>query len=264
MASQMVMNYARAGESVELHRALIAELSYSYLWVLLFPAALWMARRFRFEKGRWLGSVGAHVIVGMAMSSLTMVARTVLIWLIIESASEVLTLNRLARSTYSYFDYGVMSYLLSLLISYTHEYYNRFMERELTASQLETQLAHARLETLRMQLRPHFLFNTLNSIASPAAQSANRFIVPRCTDAGDERFRSDERTSARQAPSHNFRHRTRSVRAGGIPSSRHRLSPQARQRQAVRGGAGIREEVAPTEISRRIQPSSRAIASFVR
>jgi len=45
-------------------------------------------------------------------------------------------------------------------------YYERFRENEQVASQLETQLANARLSALRMQLNPHFLFNTMNGISS--------------------------------------------------------------------------------------------------
>jgi hypothetical protein len=45
-------------------------------------------------------------------------------------------------------------------------YYQQFREKEQAASQLETQLANARLAALRMQLNPHFLFNAMNSISS--------------------------------------------------------------------------------------------------
>lgn len=45
-------------------------------------------------------------------------------------------------------------------------YYQRLRERESAAEQLETELANAKLAALRMQLNPHFLFNTMNSISS--------------------------------------------------------------------------------------------------
>ena len=44
--------------------------------------------------------------------------------------------------------------------------YRRYRERELRAVQLETQLARAELQSLRTQLQPHFLFNTLNTISA--------------------------------------------------------------------------------------------------
>jgi signal transduction histidine kinase len=44
--------------------------------------------------------------------------------------------------------------------------YRRYRERELRAVHLETQLARAELQSLRTQLQPHFLFNTLNTISA--------------------------------------------------------------------------------------------------
>jgi LytS/YehU family sensor histidine kinase len=49
-------------------------------------------------------------------------------------------------------------------VCYAIDYYAKYREREFQASQLEVQLAHAQLDSLRMQLHPHFLFNTLNGI----------------------------------------------------------------------------------------------------
>jgi hypothetical protein len=45
-------------------------------------------------------------------------------------------------------------------------YYQKFREKEAAAAQLSVQLAQAQIAALRMQLNPHFLFNTMNSISS--------------------------------------------------------------------------------------------------
>src|SRR4051812_26038706 len=44
-------------------------------------------------------------------------------------------------------------------------YYRLYLERRVLASELEAQLSRAQLHALQMQIRPHFLFNTLNTIS---------------------------------------------------------------------------------------------------
>jgi sensor histidine kinase YesM len=59
-------------------------------------------------------------------------------------------------------------YWYIVLITQAISYYGKYRERELQSSQLEAQLALAQLDVLKSQLEPHFLFNTLNSIAALA------------------------------------------------------------------------------------------------
>jgi len=63
-------------------------------------------------------------------------------------------------------DDAVSAYVPIVLVAHLLSYYRRFRAGELRASLLEAQLAKARLQTLKSQLQPHFLFNTMHSISA--------------------------------------------------------------------------------------------------
>jgi hypothetical protein len=52
-------------------------------------------------------------------------------------------------------------------------YYSRYRMREIEAAQLQASLTNARLHALELQLQPHFLFNTLNSVSSLVRTNKN-------------------------------------------------------------------------------------------
>ncbi len=58
------------------------------------------------------------------------------------------------------------TYAPIVVVAYTVSYYQKFREREQRTSQLEVQLAKAHLQSLKSQLQPHFLFNTMHSISA--------------------------------------------------------------------------------------------------
>jgi LytS/YehU family sensor histidine kinase len=60
--------------------------------------------------------------------------------------------------------FGVAVYFAVLGAERAAAYFVEARERETQAARLTAQLAEARLGALRMQLRPHFLFNSLNAI----------------------------------------------------------------------------------------------------
>jgi signal transduction histidine kinase len=60
----------------------------------------------------------------------------------------------------------LMVYCAVLAAGFAREYFLREQQRRREAAQLEAQLALARLDALRMQLNPHFLFNTLHAVSA--------------------------------------------------------------------------------------------------
>jgi len=60
----------------------------------------------------------------------------------------------------------LLSYFAILAVGFAREYFLRDQERQAHSAQLQTQLAEARLDALRMQINPHFLFNTLNAVSA--------------------------------------------------------------------------------------------------
>src|ERR1035441_6912384 len=79
------------------------------------------------------------------------------------------------------FHQDVITYWFILGIQYGFQYYRKYQEREkdalrleLHASELQAQLVQAQLSALKMQLQPHFLFNTLNAIMVLVRQQRSR------------------------------------------------------------------------------------------
>jgi sensor histidine kinase YesM len=60
----------------------------------------------------------------------------------------------------------LLSFGFIVVVSYAYDYYFLSKERERRAAQLQVQLTESKLDALKMQLHPHFLFNTLNAIST--------------------------------------------------------------------------------------------------
>jgi two-component system LytT family sensor kinase len=74
--------------------------------------------------------------------------------------------RRVTAYLYSEFLNNMVIFWCGFLLIRGLSYYDLFRQNEQVAAKLEVQLANARLSALRMQLNPHFLFNTMNGISS--------------------------------------------------------------------------------------------------
>lgn len=161
-------------------RAFLLQLATWIGWVAVAPGALWLRRRWPLERGAFKRALPVHlaaVIVLCAVHS----GMVLLIRLLIMPLAEPID-GRQATNLLTYWwvrdlPFAALFYSLILGISSALDYYRQFRERQLRASQLEAQLAHAELQMLKMQLHPHFLFNTLNGITGLVRDNDNAAAV---------------------------------------------------------------------------------------
>ncbi|MGH9657626.1 MAG: sensor histidine kinase [Bryobacteraceae bacterium] len=160
----MTFMQARAmGKPVSLGETLAGELIYCYLWVGLTPLILWLSRRFPIDRGR-LRNVAVHVAAAEVASLGHRALWLVLARALIPHYRESPFLKQLLSSWA--IDFGFVLYWVTLLAAWAIAYYRRYRQEEVRAARLEAELAQAQLDALRMQLHPHFLFNTLHAISA--------------------------------------------------------------------------------------------------
>ena len=136
----------------------IEEMTGAYAAGVLFPFVLWFARRLAWP---WqiLGALGFTIV----HTTLMAISRDILF-----------PLAGMGR-----YDYGIMLYRYPMEAShdaiiyaamialiYFYDRTQRSKQAQLDAARLQTELAQAKLENLRLQLQPHFLFNTLNAVSA--------------------------------------------------------------------------------------------------
>jgi two-component system LytT family sensor kinase len=163
--------------------------SFWALWLLFLPAVAWLSFRFPIEQRRLLRNVGLHLLacllmVGTNKATFRAVAR------IFHGPQRSEAPGRPPDSKISRLPpFGVSGTLLGLRAALDVLFYwslvgvcqaiinfRSSQQRERRAIELEARLTSAKLQALRMQLNPHFLFNTLNSIAALV------YVNPRAAD----------------------------------------------------------------------------------
>ena len=143
-----------------------------YVWALLAPGIVWLSHRLPLERGRWLRNLPLHLACGITVALLKWYVEGLVRHYILKipgTTALVFTLH-----------VNFLMYWLIVGASHGYDYYRRYREGELRASQLSAQLAQAQLQALKMQLHPHFLFNTLNAISTLVhrdPEAADRMIA---------------------------------------------------------------------------------------
>ncbi len=163
------LEYTSNRKHVSLLDPLISELiTGAWMGALLFPFVARLARRFPIRRSNLLSRLPLHAAALVAYSLI----HTSLMWALRSLLFPLFGLG--------HYDYGVITARYPMeffmdVVSYTLMVSILYLfDRHVRAAQLEASLAQARLENLRLQLQPHFLFNALNTISSVVYEDPRR------------------------------------------------------------------------------------------
>lgn len=129
------------------------------VWTAATPPILALSRQFPLERRTWHAAVVVHALVLLVVLAVDGLLN---MWLSPTAGGKQLTFwQQMWR--YSFIDaffYGGI-----VAVERAAHYYRLYIDRRVRASELEAQVSRAQLQALQMQIRPHFLFNALNTIS---------------------------------------------------------------------------------------------------
>lgn len=147
--------------------ALLLSLTLWWSWGIVTPLILWVDRKIPVSNRQFMLRAMAHLIPSLLVTGLY-------VYVLGASRAAVgfdewkglLGIGLLIDSLRGLFVWNWLIYWLILGAWQAYHYFDRYITGELRLERLEKNLSEARLNALRMQLEPHFLFNALNTISS--------------------------------------------------------------------------------------------------
>jgi two-component system, LytTR family, sensor kinase len=192
-AAQMVWVYRFEGVRLPIRLAVTLQLCHWYLWAGAGPLAWALTLRWPVV-GRGRGANIARHAAAAVVVSVLVIGAYVLIYQGLLRVTSISTLfgGRVRGLGESFRFFFTSFFFLELLVyagvvavAQAAASTARLRARETEALRLSSELATARLETLRSQLQPHFLFNTLHTIGSLVLQQKNDRAVRMLAELGD-------------------------------------------------------------------------------
>ena len=132
-----------------------------YSWAALAPLVFRLAERYPVSPPTW-ANLRMQAVAACAVTSIAIIAGA-----LVSHLFEPGTFGQqVDQFVGQHVAIGLLTYAALLTLHEAMRHYHEKTRREIEASRLATELAHSRLQVLRTQLQPHFLFNTLHAIVT--------------------------------------------------------------------------------------------------
>lgn len=194
-AAETLAFWRMAGRDFPAWRALATQAPGWLAYALLTPAILVLARRLPLRAPRLARNVTVHLLAALLAGALY-AATAAAAGLVFAPMPSPMPLWRTFVGWYlSGLPLAVIAWFGVVGVGHALGWFAESKRRELEAARLGEQLAEARLGALRMQLHPHFLFNSLNAVAVLARDGDMRGAVRMLEDLSEllrEVLRADQ------------------------------------------------------------------------
>ncbi len=193
VSSQLYFNSIKNGLEPSWINLFVVQIPISYLWLISSPAILHIVNRYPFDLKKWIRSVAIYIAYGvfilLFLSNLTLFYMFSIYGYIDLTNTTFVQYSPyfFSRLTNDFLIYIFMIVVIVMIRLYTIRKSNElnFALMRLKNDQLKNQLTQSQLQALKLQLNPHFLFNTLNTISSLTLVGEKNSSINVTTKLGD-------------------------------------------------------------------------------
>lgn len=165
-AIAVIFALPQLGQNSNLHKVLTSALAQWWSWGILVPAILALDHVLPFSAQRILPRLIAHFVLGPFVTVVYSYVETVLKALLGVGAWSRLSGATVITEALREMFWSMLVYSLIVGVWEAYLYHQRYVSVELQMERMQRNFSEARLNALRMQLDPHFLFNALNTVSS--------------------------------------------------------------------------------------------------
>lgn len=168
--------------STERVRVLLPVFFNYYMWALLTPLIFWLTSKYSIDRANWMSRVPLHLAIGFVVAIGVDVYDDALRFLFVPEGGRGRppSIDPVRSISHMWFLNELIVFMAVAAAGFARDYFLRYQARQEEAVQLRaqadrlrSQLSEARLQALRMQINPHFLFNTLHAVSSLVERDPN-------------------------------------------------------------------------------------------
>jgi two-component system LytT family sensor kinase len=172
LSLEAYFNLRVMADYVDFGNIAIPQFGRAAMWAAMVPFILRLRQKVPLSRGHWIGGVAFHFLAAFMVMAVYYLGR-----MFAGMMSEHLPLSEFwsmaQRNFYGRNMIDMAYYWAVLAFGYSFEIYQKYKSEELKAAQLEARLIETELKALRQQMHPHFLFNTMNTIAVLVREGKN-------------------------------------------------------------------------------------------